>query len=424
MPVRQQRNATAIFFAGASEGDALAEITRALMKPFVPHAARLVLIDIKRPDWLKELTDILTEPVWFAASFFGDGQNLHVTIDGTPQNLWEYYGIPFVRYFGDLPAYFPELHLPRFRNSINAYFNPEQHTFFLRWFPNRLVSLSPPPVLIDPTTVEEIDLEAKRNGRIVFPKNGNSPARLREYWRTALPKSITLALESIAEDLVAGDAINLDPKLDDRLLAWFIGHGIDLGENPPLMYFLAAQLDDYLRRVKSTMIAEALLDLPVIIRGRNWEHVEFSGRRATYDPRTGMAETLGLIDQAPAIIDMSPNTQLQPHDRILRALGRHTAFLTNRQRFLDDSLGEAAGRCSFDFDLQAIQSLVEHYVAHPADAVELGCDLARRLAVRFDPESCFAAMVIAIDATSLACGPRPQGTQDFVKFSSRTFEDT
>ena len=422
MPLRQKNYGNVIFFAGASEGDALAEIARTLMKPFELHAHKVVLLEVHRTDWLKELSGLLAEPVWFAASHFGTGEDLHVTIDGTPQNLWEYHGIPFVRFYGDLPAYFPERHLQRFRNSVNAYSNPEQHEYYRRWFAGRHISLDFPPILIDPTDVDTCDIETKKQGRILFPKNGNCPSKLRSYWKDSLPVSMAGALEAIAEDLVSKEKINREPRIDDCLVTWFTEQSIDPGEDTRLFHFLAAQLDDYLRRVKSTMIAEALLDLPVVIRGRNWDHVDFSGRRATHEAASGMAETLELIDHAPAIIDMSPNTLRRPHDRVWRAVGRRTAFLTNRQRYLDEALGPEADCCSFDFDPESIRSLVEHYVERPAEAVELGFDLARRLRPKFDVADYFRSLVTAIDAASLACGPRPQGTQVFVNFPSRSLK--
>ncbi len=47
-----------------------------------------------------------------------------------------------------------------------------------------------------------------------------------------------------------------------------------------IVLFLSAQMDDYLRRVKSKMIAEAILDLPVIIQGGHWDHIDFGRRKA------------------------------------------------------------------------------------------------------------------------------------------------
>ncbi|MBI5108762.1 MAG: hypothetical protein HZA62_08430 [Rhodocyclales bacterium] len=362
--------------------------------------------------------NITSAPIWFAAGYFGTGQEVNITRNGETANLWESSGIPFIRIFGDSPAYLPDRHRAAFRNSINAYGHPEHLAFYRRWFRDPTLSVLLHPITIDKAPADTLRLPEKASGKIIFPKNGNSPMQLRAYWRDALPSSICQALEDLAEESIGLDWIDREPCLDDRLLDYFGTKGIDLAAELGLLFFLVAQLDDYLRRVKSTMIAEALLDLPVIVRGRNWDHVNFTGRRATYDPSSDMAATLALIDQAPAMLDMSPNTQRAPHDRIWRAMGRRTAFLTNRQEFLDAALGLSASRCSFSFERSAIRTLVEHYVERPQDAIDLGLEQVRTLSPLLDESRYVDSLRTAVQTVAFARGSRPPATQDFVSFPS------
>lgn len=411
---RQEAGGTIICFSTDSHGGALGELIRHLLEPFRNLAKDIVVIDFDQPDWLPRLRAALVEPVWFAASYFGAGQHFSAG-ERQDANAWAAAGIPFVRFFGDTPAYFPDRHIAGFRNSINAYFDVSHAKFYRRWHSNPALSVVLPPIMTDAMPLADVNVEAKLFGKIIFPKNGGSPQQLLDYWRKALPSQLAAALEALAEESIGREWIDREPQFDDRLIAYFAGRGVEIAAEPAVLCFLVAQLDDYVRRVKATLIAEALLDLPVIIRGRAWQHIDFSGKRATYDPNFDVASTQALIDQAPALVDMSPNIQHAPHDRVWRAVGRGTAFLTNRQHYCEKTLPNA-GQCTFPFQPDAIRSLVEHYATHPREAVELGIEQSRIMRAAFDPQVYMDSLLTAVQVISFRLGGRPAGTQDFVEF--------
>lgn len=419
-PVRQQRGGTVICFTGDSEGNALREHSRWSLAPFESLASRVVLIDWSDPRRDEQLLEALSGPVWFAASMFGLGQEISVTNGHESGNYWSVFGIPFVRMFGDLPAYFPDRHVAAFPNSINFYGDPVQTAFYNRWFSSPALAITAPPLVLDRIPTQSLDLSSKKTGRILFPKNGNSVDRLTRYWHESLPESVADALDAMAEESTQWARLNGRPRFDDLVVSYFAAIGLDVGANRPLLCFLVAQLDDYLRRFKSRMIAEALLDLPVIIRGRFWDHVDFSGKRAIYDPDSDAASTRELIDQAPAVIDMSPNTQDIPHDRVRRAIGRCTAFLTNRMACFD-GVGMESKRFTFDFSPESIHDLVEQYVLRPSDAVELGMEQSRVFLARYRDECYAEALATVVDLCALRIGERPRGTQDFVVFPPASY---
>ncbi len=418
--LHQKEGGTIICFFAGSEGNALAEGTRAVMTPFSSMASGIVFIDLNRNGWRDELTEMLSNPVWFAASAFGIGQDIPVVRDGKRVNLWESTGIPFVRFFGDIPAYFPDKHVARFHNSINAYWDVAHTMFYRRWFRDPALSIVCSPVLIDRMPLEQVDVANKLKGKLIFPKNGNSPLKLIDYWCSVLPPTLSKALQVLGEESIGIDLINKEPCFDDQIVRYFYGKGVDIAAEPAVVCFLVAQLDDYLRRVKSTMIGEALLDLPIIIRGRFWDHVDFRGKRATYDPNSDVASTLPLIDQAPAVIDMSPNTQHSPHNRIWQAVGRGTAFLTNQLEYFDTKLS-IADRCTFAFEREAIHNLVEHYVTHPKEAVELGFEQTQILRPVFVDEPYVNTVLTAVQMVAMRLGGRPPATQNFVDFPPKFY---
>lgn len=418
--IEQKEGGALVCFYGSSEGNALAEGTKAVMEPFTKLASRLVFIDLNSPGWVDQLTEVLSNPIWFAASAFGVGQDIQIISNGCTANLWESSGVPFVRLFGDTPAYFPDKHVAKFRNSINAYHDISHANFYRRRFRNPALSIVCPPIIIDYLPINKVDTVGKLNGKIIFTKNGNSPSRLIDYWNSALPPNLGSALQDLAEESIGRDWINKDPCLDDRLIQYFHKQSVDIASVPEVLCFLVAQLDDYLRRVKSTMIGEALLDLPVIIRGRFWDHVDMRGKRATYDPSSDVASTLPLIDQAPAIVDMSPNTQHTPHNRIWQAVGRGTAFLTNQIEYFNTTL-PIAERCTFAFERDAIRNMVEHYATSPKDAVELGLEQAQFLRPVFADAPYVQTILTAVQITSMRMGPRPTGAQNFVDFPPKAY---
>lgn len=415
----QESGGVIIWFSGSSQGDALAVNTRELLAPFANLASAIIQIDLNSTEWLSDLKLALGKPVWFVVSVFGIGQDVSLADGATPVNLWEQAGIPFVRFYGDIPAYFPDHHIRQFRNSINAYFHQSHVAFYRRWFQDTGLSVLLPPVPLETLPLSSVDVARKLNGKIIFPKNGNPPTVLQKFWQTALPKTASRILLAVAEELSSNGWLDREPQIDDILCSHFFNAGVDLSGEPALLCFLVAQLDDYLRRVKSTMIAEALLDLPVIIRGASWEHVSFHGRRATYDSDFDVIRTRPLIDAAPAVVDMSPNTIHTPHDRVLRAVGRGTAFLTNKNETLQKLLPMV--RYSFEFRKESICELVEFYASHPRQAVDLGFEQARVLREVFTPDNYVACLIAAIDAASLCLGRRPVGTQNFVAYPPKQF---
>ena len=418
--IRQQDGGGIICFTGGSEGDALANLTREFIAPIAEKASKIWMLNLASPSLQDELNSALQAPVWFAYSFFGVGQETNVETGGGSRNLWEAYGIPFVRAFGDIPAYFPDRHVRRYNNSINGYGAQCHFDFYKRWFDNRALSMLFPPISIETRALDEVDEDAKIKGSIIFPKNGNSPDAIMDYWRTSLPDTIVGALESVAEICISQDVINNELHIDDRLIRHYEEIGVDITADRAVLCFLVAQIDDYVRRIKSTMIAEAILDLPVTVRGMSWGHVNFQGKKARLDMRSDYASTRQLIDESPMMLDMSPNTVLTPHDRICRAAGRGTAFLTNEQDFLG-KIVETPSKCGFRFNKKDIHDLVEHYVLNPREAVNLGLQQARGFRALYTHAGYANAMLSVVHAMSLRLKGRPYGTQSFVDFPPKDF---
>ncbi len=335
---------------------------------------------------------IQNQPVEFAFAFMGYGAGLTVNDkNGQIRNLWEAIGAPFLALFGDSPAYFFDCHVAKSPNFACLYGFPEHQA--LR---RRLPKINGPiggfqPLLLDPLNRDELDFRQKANGQLLFLKNGNDPGKLWNSW-SVLRRRPLRALQDIASHLVANLADEAGNQIDDVITAYFAGDGLDISTLPKLRLFFVAQLDDYLRRFKSTMMAEALMDFPVQIRGVNWEHVDFSGKRVSYVKGCSYAESSSLIRESLGLIDMSPNTGLAPHDRPCRAYGAYTLCVTNEQEFLRRNMPHHAA-VSFKFSRESFQEKIADVLEHPARYVDIGIEVASAFREACPPEAAVSQLI-------------------------------
>jgi hypothetical protein len=235
------------------------------------------------------------------------------------------------------------------------------------------------------TERRSIDFSTKEKGKLLFLKNGNDPEKLLSAWREAVSEPVFLMLTDLASELSSQMHTELGNDIDAVVCKSFQSKGWDVDALTNLRLFFNAQLDDYLRRLKSTFIAEALLDFPVEIHGHNWEHVDFSKRRARLVNVSDYGTSRSLIRESLALLDMSPNTTMAPHDRPMRAVGMYTLCLTNEQEYFRQNcpLHESF---SFRFEKESLQSKVSELLSNPRRSVEIGIEVAEAFRKGREPE--------------------------------------
>jgi len=349
----------------------------------------------------------------FAYSAAGMGTDMQVRMsDGSPRNCWEALGIPFISLKGDSPAYFFARHVMQSPWHACLYFFPDHLAFRKRLPLTRALYGVVPPMPFDLTDKSKVDFRKKERGTLLFLKNGNDPERLVQIWRETLPTGTFLTLTELAGQL-AGDLTSESGfDIDAIVTKHFASKGWDIGEFINLRLLFVAQLDDYLRRIKSELVADVIADFPVEIHGFNWEHMDFTRRRATFVPGGDYTASRQLILDSLGMIDMSPNTQLAPHDRVMRAFGLHTFCLTNEQRFFTDNFKNPETFC-YKFDRDELREKVANVLARPKDHVEIGRALAAEFQLHRQPGDFGQFMVDTASHVRLACGRRPEGLQDF-----------
>lgn len=379
---------TIVFLTPPTVGDALGGIGRSYRTLFARLGFDFAEIDFAKPEPTVELGRVLQQqPVEFVFSFLGMGSDIMSnTGDGGKRNVWEATGIPYLSIYGDTPAYFFDRHVLPAAPVAAIYAFPE-HLEVRKRLPaaTALMGLLPPSPL-DVMERSALDFARKERGKLYFLKNGNDPAALYESWTRYVPEHAFLLLSAMADELALHIDDDLCNDIDAYVLRRLHERGIDIEQKQNLRIFFVAQLDDYVRRLKSTMMAEALLDFPIEIHGYNWDHVDFIGRRATLVPGGDYATSQGLIKDSLGILDMSPNTGGAAHERPLRAFGMHTLCITNEQPFFREHFPEHAS-FTFRFRKEELQSKVADVLAHPRRHVELGAAVAADFRGRYTPEA-------------------------------------
>ncbi|MCC7328066.1 MAG: hypothetical protein IT521_14820 [Burkholderiales bacterium] len=405
---------TVIFLSGKSGNDALGAAGRAHRRLYEDLGHEFVEVNFGDPASQELFNRTISKgSIEFAFATMGMGADLKAaTPDGREVNLWEAAQIPYLSLNGDSPAYYFDRHVSTSPWHACLYYYPEHLELRKRFDPKAGLHGIVPPMPFDMVDRSEVDFDRKAQGKLLFMKNGNDPAKLVASWREAMPADTFIMLVDLAGELAADLDGPAGSDIDAIVTASFLGRGWDISEFARLRLFFIAQLDDYLRRVKSTMVADAIADFPVQIQGMNWEHMDFSGRRATYIKGGDYSASRQQIIDSLGLIDMSPNTQRAPHDRPMRAFGLWTLCLTNRQSFFEQNFSRAS-EFTYRFDKGNLQELITAVLAHPKRYMELGQDVAEQFRKGRRPEAFAEYMVATAGHVRLACGPRLPGLQDY-----------
>lgn len=373
-------------------------------------AGHSILHVTMEPSELQYGVDLMRQgAISFAMTWLGIGQDISVrSINGGIVNAFETLGVTLVKLQGDLPAYFNERHADIPRNTVNLYQAEEFVHYRRRWLPgaSALTSLIPPIPMV-PMEQDSLNLLARRNGKIFFLKNGNSPEELRGLWRSRLPSTVAQLADAMADQII-GIGMKAGPLYIGDFVADFISSkGIDGRPPHGLVTFLSAQMDDYLRRVKSTMIAQSILDLPVVVQGDFWQHVDFTGKRAQLVEGQDVAASQQILRDQLGVIDMSPNVDTWPHDRVQRAAGSYSVVLTNRQSWLSERFPDFR-ELSFEFDPDSIKERVHDAITNPDRYIEQAVAFGERFRTIYPREGFAQRVVELVELSSLLWNePRP-----------------
>ena len=266
------------------------------------HVVRLC-----QSDTAERIAELLQGDVAWAWGYAGVGARL--TLQGAP--LWSALRIPFVSVLADAPYIMPTNHRVESPWVVNGYVYKEWLDFQRRHIRSPQLSDMLPMGVIANEHRQAVR-PAERPLRMVFVKSGGDPDAQRARW-ASWPARLRPVLHESADALVA---LQTGPIVD-VVLDCLAAHGLVL-ERRPLMFGLLHELDTYVRTVRATAMARALLPLPVEVIGAGWEHVAGLEGRARFRPPIAAEELEMLYAQTQTLVNVSPNLGSGAHERVLR----------------------------------------------------------------------------------------------------------
>lgn len=405
-----------LFLSGTTRGATLEGVGRSLAHHFRELGVEQVEISLLQPQ--PKIVEILQKlnpaQIRFAYSWVGMGMEFTVHDPHRPQpfNLWQALRIPFLTIHGDSPAYFFDRHVSPSPNFVHLYSFDEHRRLRTRLPLRNTATYTVNSVIIDAVDPGAIDWKARRDGPLLFLKNGKDPQALRQMWTAGLDAFLLHSILALADDLENHLDDGRCEDIDAVVCRYFADRGFEIETMIKLRLFFAAQLDDYIRAYKCSLLAEALKELPVEIRGNNWHHIDFTGARATCIDECNYQKSTGLLRGALATIDMAPNVTSRPHDRILRAYGAHGLCLTNQQQWTE-ALPHHERFC-YRYQKESIQQVVGWALEHRDEVLEIGKEVSLSYHTQNPVRENLQKM---LDWASLArldqMRQRPDGAQDF-----------
>ena len=121
----------------------------------------------------------------------------------------------------------------------------------------------------------------KRRRRMVLVKTGCNPILHQLRWERLPHRFWAVLEESAAAALQAGAR-----GISDTVLQCLSAHDLFLDTRPDILFGLNQEIDVFVRDYRSTAMVRAMLDLPVDIIGRGWEHLAMPGCKARFRPAT------------------------------------------------------------------------------------------------------------------------------------------
>jgi hypothetical protein len=383
-----------LYIYAASMSDALSGGGNSFRPYFESQGYEFISLNLALPESNNQLVPILsTGEIEFVFSPMAYAADLMATEDnGNQVNIWAAFNVPFISVSGDTPAYFFDRHVNNGPNFATLYWFHE-HYALRKQLPQLqgIIGLFQPCVM-DAIPLEQIDFKIKESGKLFFLKNGNDPEALKKLWVNTLSPAISSMLLDLANELENEVHTTLGDNIDALVMGYFEGKMLDIENFSKLRLFFIAQLDDFLRRVKSTFMGKVLADFPVVIQGENWGHVDFSGKRCEYIHGGDYYKSREQYKNGLGIIDMSPNTTSAFHDRPLRAFGAHTLCITNKQQCLEDTFDNHE-ETSYIFQKESLQSRIEEVLTHPKRYVEMGADMAKVFNDKYPKERTIKSLI-------------------------------
>ena len=377
------------------------ESVRGLIRHFAAswhkQGLEMIELDLSAEGWAGQLQELLnTRRIRFV--FCTSGIGAHIMMQGG--NVWEKLRLPVFSLLLDHPAYAAKHHVTQPTNVVLGYMFHDHALFQAQAVQanNAVTSLH--------YGIPDLPMAARAEGRprVVFAKTGNPPEQLLASWRV-VPR-LERILHDALDELALGRKGNAHVADFSAVLARVCtARNLFLPPYSQLGRFLFVQLDDFIRRQKSTAMVRALLKFEVDVFGRGWEHIDTTGARARFHGAVDYARVEAQFPGATASLTMNPNIDHSAHDRFFTALGAGIMPVSDENAYTGENFPELAPYL-FDFRPGRLEAVLDYVFSAPARARELARATRQRARGPHGVEVAAGEIAALMDGAALAARPR------------------
>lgn len=239
------------------------------------------------------------------------------------RNPWDAVQVLFVSVLADAPYIMPANHHVPTPWVVNGY-------IYRDWLQLQQDHIGSPqmaallPMGVIPNPASHARRQSERPVRMLYVKSGSDPVLIRARW-AAWPIRLQPLLHDCA-DALSG----LDPQpLAPTMRTWLRQHDLVLDGSKPLLFGLMHELDTYLRALRATAMARALLPLPADIVGDGWDHLSGQEGRARFHPAVDAGTLDALYADTRILVNVTPNFATGAHERVLRGFAARCRVLSD-----------------------------------------------------------------------------------------------
>ncbi len=318
-----------VAFVGQNENGILRAHSDDFMELAKPYGLTGTVIDLNDPAWADQLRAQLEQGLLFAWGHAGVGSQLKIG----EQSLWDAVKVPFVAMHSDSPSWMPANHRVESDYVANGY-------VFHDWLNvQRRLIRSPQisallPLGVTGNPMRDIMSWSDRPTRMLFVKTGHAPALHRSGWLNLPPR-----FRAVIEDTSAAVLGQGVCDITETLLKCLDHHGLYLEQRPEVLFSLMQQIDVYVRDCRSTAMVKALLDLPVDIIGRGWDHMRCLGGKARFHEAVEATALPQLYAETQFLLNTMPNFATRTHERVLHGFATKCCVVTNENAFMRKTFG-------------------------------------------------------------------------------------
>ncbi|MFT8419201.1 MAG: hypothetical protein ABF636_10300 [Acetobacter sp.] len=328
-----------VAFVGENENNILRQFSFDFMSFLDPSKYKPHVIDLWDKNWLPKFSALAEEGIAMAWSHAGIGSGMDVN----NENIWDTLKIPFVSVLADPPSWCTKNHFIRSRFVANAYVFSEWLSVQNRFIKSPQLSTIIPHLGITPNTKRDAIPWRDRPQRMVMIKTGGNHEERRNSWKL-LPtrwRSILEDTQSVAVRQPTGDVTNIFVDACDH-------HHLSPEHRVEIFHRLLYELDMYVREHRMNIVVQALLDLPVNIYGRGWDHMAPRATKAQFHTAFDASHLSSVYAGTQFLVNTSPNVASSFHERVGQGLDSRCVVVSDQNTFTRENLSHIPTFYGFD----------------------------------------------------------------------------